>query len=110
LPQKLIQVQDNTGLDARDAAMGIDFEDPRHVPGEVEDDGGIATLSGERGATAAGKQWSVMIAAKCNSSDHVFFIAREDDTDRDLTVLGAVSLVESAAARVEADIAAEVET
>jgi hypothetical protein len=40
-------IEDDAGLDARDAARGIDFENARHVLGKVEDDGGVTALSGE---------------------------------------------------------------
>ena len=40
-------IEDDAGLNARDAARGIDFEDARHVLRKVEDDGGVTALSGE---------------------------------------------------------------
>jgi hypothetical protein len=40
-------IEDDAGLDARDAARGIDFEDARHVLRKVEDDRSVTTLSGE---------------------------------------------------------------
>jgi hypothetical protein len=49
-----------------------------------------------------------MVAAESNGGENVFFIARNYDADRNLTVIGAVGCVESAAARVEADFSAKV--
>ena len=100
-------VEDDSGLDAGDAAVGIDFKDIRHVLREVEDDGGVATLSGERGAASAGEQRSAMFAAKGDGSDDVFFVARDDDADRNLAIVRAIGGVESAAAGVEADFSAK---
>src|SRR5208282_4792858 len=40
-------IEDDSGLDARDTARRIDFENGRHVLRKVEDDGGVTTLSGE---------------------------------------------------------------
>ena len=41
------RVEDDSRLHARDAARGIYFKNGRHVLRKVEDDGGVATLSGE---------------------------------------------------------------
>jgi hypothetical protein len=49
-----------------------------------------------------------MVAAEGNGGENVFFIARNYDADRNLTVIGPVGCVESAAARVEADFSAKV--
>jgi hypothetical protein len=40
-------VEHDAGLDACDAALRIDFENPCHVLRKVENDCGVATLSGE---------------------------------------------------------------
>jgi len=40
-------VEDDAGLHARDAALGIDFKDGRHVFRKIEDDGGVTALSGK---------------------------------------------------------------
>jgi hypothetical protein len=39
-------VEDDSGLYAGDAAGGIDFENARHVLGEIENDGDVAALAG----------------------------------------------------------------
>ena len=101
-------IEDDAGLDARDAALGIDFENARHVLRKVEDDGGVAALSGKRGASAAGEQRSAVVAAEGNGGENVFFVARNYDADRNLAVVGAVGRVEGAAARVEANLSAKV--
>jgi hypothetical protein len=49
-----------------------------------------------------------VIAAEGNGGENVFFIAGDYDSDRNLAVIGAVSCIESAAARVEADLSTKV--
>ena len=49
-----------------------------------------------------------MVAAEGNGGENVFFIAGDYDSDRNLAVIGAVSCIESAAARVEADLSTKV--
>jgi hypothetical protein len=65
-------IEDNAGLDARNAPLGIDFENARHVLRKVEHDGGVATLSRERRASSARQQWSAVVAAQGNRGQHVF--------------------------------------
>jgi hypothetical protein len=48
-------VEYDAGLNASDTARGIDLEDPRHVFGEIQDDGHVTALAGERCAAAATK-------------------------------------------------------
>ena len=43
-----------------------------------------------------------MIAAEGDGGEHVFFIARNCNANRDLAIVGAVGGIESAAASVEA--------
>jgi hypothetical protein len=89
-------------------ALGINLENIRHVLREVEDDGRVTTLSGERCAAAAGQQRSAVVTAQSNYGENVFFVARNYDADWDLTVVGAVGGVEGAAAGVKADLSAKV--
>ena len=49
-----------------------------------------------------------MIAAEGNGGENVFFIARNDDANRNLTVIGAVGCIERAAARIEENFSAKV--
>ena len=91
-------VENNSGLHACDAAPGIDLKDLRHVLREIEDDGDIAALSGERCAATAAEQRRAEFAADSDRGDHVVGIARKNDADRDLAVVRSVGGVESAAA------------
>ncbi len=96
-------VEHDSGLYAGDAAGGVDFENPRHVLGEIEDDGDVAALSGERGAAAAAEQRRAELAAERDRGLNIVGIAREHHSDGHLAVVGAVGGVESAGAAVEAD-------
>jgi hypothetical protein len=48
-----------------------------------------------------------VVAAQSNSSEHVFFVARNYYADWDLAIIGTVGRIDSAAARVEANFSAE---
>jgi hypothetical protein len=100
-------VENDSGLHARDAARGIDLEDLRHVLREIEDDGDIAALSGERSSSTAAEERRSEITAESNRCNHVAGIARKDDTDGDLTVVRSVGGIKSAALIVEANVTAE---
>ena len=79
----------------------------RHVLREIEDDGDVAALSGERGAAAAAEHGRAELAAECNCGEDVFGIARENYADGDLAVVGAVGRVESAGAVVESNVSCQ---
>jgi hypothetical protein len=99
-------IEDDSGLYAGDAAGRVDFEDLRHVLGEIEDDGDVAALSGEGRASAAAEQGSVEFAAEGDGGEDVVGIVRENYPDGDLAVIGAIGSVESAGTGVKADFAA----
>ncbi len=99
-------IEDDSGLHARDAPLGIDLEDISHVLREIENDGDVAALSGERGAAAAAKERSTEVATNGDGRENIVGIARKNNADRNLAVVGAVGRVERAAAVVEADVPA----
>src|SRR5258708_24295454 len=47
------RIEDNTGLDASNLLLWVDFQDVAHVPGHVYDDSGVAGLPGKAGASTA---------------------------------------------------------
>jgi hypothetical protein len=100
-------VEHDSGLYASDAAGGIDFENPRHVLGKIEDDSDVAALSGERCAAAAAEQRRGELAAERDRGPNIVGVAREYDPNRDLAVVRTVGGIESAGAAVEADFAAD---
>jgi hypothetical protein len=98
-------VEDDSRLHARDAAGGIDFENPRHVPREIEDDGDIAALAGKRGASPAAEQRGSELAAEGDSGENVVDVAGKHDTDWDLAIVGTVGSVEGTGSGVETNVA-----
>jgi hypothetical protein len=102
-------IEDNAGLDARDAPFGIDLENVSHVLGEIEHDGDIAALSCERGSTATAKERSAEVTTNGDGSEDIVRIARKNYADGNLAIVRAVSGVESAASIVEADVTTDAE-
>src|SRR5436305_15303086 len=100
-------VEDDSRLDTRNPTIGIDLEDVAHVPGEIEHDGHVAALSGEGGSTAAAKKRSTKFAAHRNCSENIVVIARENDPDWNLPIVGTVGRVHRTRTIVETDIAAD---
>lgn len=100
-------VEDDARLHHGAAPLRVEGYHAVHVPGEVEDHRHVAALSRQAGAAAAAEHGGGMLAAESERGDGVLFVAREDDADRHLAVVGAVSGVEGAAAGVEAHLAAQ---
>jgi len=73
---------------------------------EIEDDGDVAALSGERSASATAKKGSAEFAAHRDGSPHIVGVARQNHPDRDLAIVGAVGCIQGPAAVVEANFAA----
>jgi hypothetical protein len=97
-------IKNDSGLDTSDAALGIDLQNARHVFREVENNGGVTTLSRKRCASTACQQRSAVVAAYRDCSEDVFFIARNHYTDWNLPIVGAVSGIKSAAPRIETNL------
>src|ERR1700752_1299029 len=100
-------IQNFSGLDARDAAFGIDLEDISHVLREVEDDGDVAALSGKGCAAATTEQRSAELAANGDGGKDVVGVTRENYADGYLAVVRTVGGVEGATAIVEFNVAAD---
>jgi hypothetical protein len=64
-------------------------------------------LPGERGAASARKKRSAVVAAERDGCEHVFFVARDYDSDGDLAIVRAVGGVDCAAALVETNFSAQ---
>ena len=86
---------------------GIDFQDVAHVAGEIEHQGHVAALSGQRGSAAAAQERSAILARQRDGGDDVIGVAGKNYADGDLAIVGAVGGVEGAAAGIETDVAAE---
>jgi hypothetical protein len=100
-------VEHDSGLYTGDAAAGIDFENARHVLGKIQNDGDVAALSGEGGASATAKKRRAKFAAERDGRENILGVARKNDSNRNLAVVGAIRRVEGARARVEANFAAD---
>ncbi len=92
-------VEDDAGLDVDGAGDGIDGAHLVHVLREVEDDGGVAALAGERGACSAREDGGFEAAADFDGGDDVCFVEGDDEADGDVTVVGGVGGVEGAGGR-----------
>ncbi len=103
-------IEDDSGLHAGDAPTGIDLEDLSHVLREIEDDGDVAALSGERGASAAAEERSIEFATGRNGREHIIGVGGNDDANRNLPVVGAVCRVERTSAVVETNFPANLRT
>ena len=77
------------------SAVRIDLEDPVHVLREVEDDRDVAALAGEARAGAAREHRRAELPARRDSGGDVVGVARNDEADRDLAVVGAVGGVQA---------------
>ncbi len=94
-------------LDAGGARHRIDREDAIEVLGAVDDHRGVARLAGERGAAAARGDRHAVAAADLDGANHVFGVARQNDADRDVPVVGCVGGPERQRAAIEADFAVD---
>ena len=101
-------VENHAGLHPGGAARGIDLQDVAHVAGEIEHQGDVAALSGQRSSAAAAQQGRAILARQGDGGDNVIGVAGKNYADRDLAIVGAVGGVESAAAGIKTDVAAEV--
>jgi hypothetical protein len=99
-------VEHNPWFHASDAADGIDFQNPRHVLGKIEDHCDVAALASEGCPSTAAEQWRAEIAAEGDRGENIVGIAGNYNANRNLAIVGAVGGVESASAAVEPDFTA----
>jgi hypothetical protein len=100
-------VENHSRLDAGDAALGIKLEDLRHVFRKVEDYGEVAALSRERSASSTAEHGCIVLAGDGDGGDDIIGISGNNHTDWNLPVIGSVGCIESTAAIIEADLAAD---
>jgi hypothetical protein len=100
-------IENDSRLDPRDAAVGINFEDVAHVLGEVEHDGDVAALTGEGSASTAAEERSAEFTAGGDSGENILRVVGKNYTDWELAVVGPVGGVERARAVVEAYLSAK---
>ncbi len=100
-------IEHDAGLDARLSAPGVDCEDGVVVPRGVNDHGHVTPLARQAGARSPRQNRHVGPPALLDRRDDVVGVARHDDPDRNLAVVGGIGGVERARARVESHVAAE---
>jgi hypothetical protein len=100
-------VQDDAGLDAGDHLSRIDLENIAHIPGHIDDDGGVAGLPGQASSASAGKQRDSIAPAELDGLDDILYVAGKHYTDGHLTVIRAICRVERPAPLIKAHLAAD---
>jgi hypothetical protein len=83
----------------------IQFKDSVHVLREINDHRHIAALAGQAGAASAREYGRTQFPARRHSRDDVRFIARQDQPNGRLPVVGSIRSIESAGCLIEADLA-----
>ena len=101
----LQRVEHRARLDASDFPRRVDAQHAIEVFRHVHDDGDVAALTGEARTAAAGQNRRTMLSADLHGRHHIIDVARNDDADRHLPVVGSVGRVECPAATVEAHFA-----
>ncbi len=102
IPQR---VTHNARLYASRFPAGIELQNVVHVFREIQDNSHVAALARQAGSRAAGQHGSAVAPAGRHGCDHVFGIARNDETDGHLAIVGAIRRVQRAASAIEADFA-----
>ena len=100
-------VQHQTRLNAREFVFRIDREDAIHVFREIDDDCDIAALTGQTRPPAAACDRCAKFSAKIDSDDDISAVARNDNADRNLAIVGAVGGIKRARAVIETHFAAD---
>src|SRR5579872_5452993 len=100
-------VEDHTRLYSCNPMRRIDFHDVGHVLTKIEHHGNVTTLSGERSSSAAAENGCAEFTGERDGRDDVINIARNNDSDRNLTIVGAIGGVKRAAAVIKAHFRSE---
>src|SRR5207248_223618 len=90
--------------------LPVEIKDRVHVLGHVENDSGVAGLSGETGTSPAWEQRSMIAPAEGNSLDDILYVFGDDDANGHLPVVGAVGCVERPTTSIKAHFAADAGT
>src|SRR6185437_8821546 len=72
-------VEHDARLNSRDPRHRIDLQDRRHIPAEVDDDGFVAALTGERRPSTSTEYRYLEPCTYRQSADDVRLVAREHD-------------------------------
>src|SRR5262245_9395421 len=99
-------IEHHSGLHAREPLDRINLEDLVHVLREIQDDRDVAALAGKARPCAAGQHRGAEFPADGNCRHDVIAVTRNDEADRDLSIVRAVGGIERTAGAVEAHLAA----
>src|SRR5688572_10330301 len=98
-------VQNATGLDPRNAFLGVELENAVEIFGEVDDNRSIAALAGKTcSRTSIGERGTELSAHR----DNLLYLldrAWKDDADRHLTIIRSVGRIERSRLSVESNLA-----
>ncbi len=100
-------VEHHSGLDLGGPAFRVDLDDARHVAAHVDHDGLVAGLPGQACTCTASQQGSPRFRSYPGDRPDVFMVAREDDAERDLAVVGRIARVGGAVGAVEAHLSTQ---
>jgi hypothetical protein len=100
------RIQDRARLDPRNMRYRIDFQNPVHVLREIQNNRHVAALTREAGAGSPRQYRRSISAALRYGCDHIIVISRNDEPDRNLSIVRSIGRVQRATASVEADLAA----
>lgn len=82
----------------------VDSDDSVHVLGEIHDDCDVAALAGQACAAAARQDGRAVLACQLDGCHRVLRMARNNNANRHLAVIGAIRGVERAGAAIESNL------
>src|SRR5271168_4997013 len=98
-------IENHAGLDAGVFLLNVELENLIHVLREIQNDCDVARLSGEACTRTSRKNRSTEFSACGDCRDNIIGIARNNEADGYLPVVGRVGGVKRATAAVEAHLA-----
>ena len=101
-------IEDNPRLNSCDPPRRIDLDDLGHVFREIEHHGDVAALSSQRSSTAPAKDGRTVFTSQRDGCNDIVRIARENDSDGNLAIVGSVGGIERACAVVETNVTTDV--
>ena len=80
-------VEHDARLDTGNSLLWIELDDLIHVLAEIEQDGDVTALSRQAGARASRQDGRAKFSAGSNGADDVGGVSRNDQPNRDLTIV-----------------------
>src|ERR1700719_319596 len=100
------RVEHHTRLNTSVSLRGIELENLIHVLVEIQDDSDVAGLPGQASARATREDGRAELFACGDCGNYVGGVARDNEADWDLTIVGRIRRIKRAAAGIEAHFAA----